>query len=164
MPAEQAAGVAARQVCPGARDLQPGAFAQARDGDVVFLQELLDPCRAGLPLVGTARAGVEVVGLSWNGISPSAASDPGSTIGTSLVVRMAGPARLPPALAARYGTPACAACRSGSSTPSVVRVRSSRNELPPPPNTACASATAAVRSLAWWTPVTSRPAGPVSGA
>ena len=105
MPAEQAAGVAARQVCPGARDLQPGAFAQARDGDVVFLQELLDPCRAGLPLVGTARAGVEVVGLSWNGISPSAASDPGSTIGMPLVVRMAGQARLAPALATRYGTP-----------------------------------------------------------
>ena len=68
MPAEQAAGVAARQVCPRAKDLQPGAFTQTQDGDVVFLQELLDPFRACLALVRTARIGVEVVGveLEWD--------------------------------------------------------------------------------------------------
>jgi hypothetical protein len=31
-------------------------------------------------------------------------------------VRMVGQARLAPALAARYGPPACAACRSASNT------------------------------------------------
>lgn len=61
MPAEQAAGVAARQVCPRARDLQPGAFAQAQDGDVVFLQELPDAFRACLAPVRAARIGVQVV-------------------------------------------------------------------------------------------------------
>ena len=62
MPAEQAAGVATRQVCPRAGDLQPGAFTQAQHGDVVFLQELLDPFRACLALMRTARIRIEVVG------------------------------------------------------------------------------------------------------
>jgi hypothetical protein len=121
------------------------APSQAQDRDVVFLQELPDAFRACLALVRAARIGVEVVRVELEGDQPERGQR--AWLDDRHVVGGAGgrAGQVGAGAGARYGTPACAACRSPSSTPSLVRVRSSRSALPPT-NTARASATAAAGS------------------
>ncbi len=80
-------------------------------------------------------------------------------MGMSLVVRRVGAAMFVPALAPMYGSPPRTAVRSASRSPVRYSALSSRKELPPPTNTASASASATSGSPLSCTPRTVMPDG-----
>ena len=83
-------------------------------------------------------------------------------IGMSLVVRMVGHAALLPALDPTYGMPSCTRSAIARSIPLSCSARASRNELPPPTNTASLSASTCVGSVPSCTPCTVQPIGSIA--